>query len=509
MTTKEYNPPPPEDQFTEETHAVPHSREAEEAVVGAILINPECYYEVRQTITPDEFYIHRNKWIMQAFDTLIENQTPIDLLTLSEQLEKQNQLGEVGGSAYITSLINQVPTSLNALAYAYIVQEHAVRRKIISQANLMASLAYKGVSIDKVVQEYESIISGVIDTAFQDATQDSDEVSLTLLEKVRNNTPTGVKTFFPIFDKFENLGALPIGATLLIGDSSFGKSVWGLQICEHNALQGIKALYFGFESENEQMVIRRIGGSAYSGIPFLSKKLRAGTLSQAEQQKVEQTIVNEYQGKYKGNLKFNSKARTLREIEQAVRKHKPKVVVIDQISQITDAPTSNPTMNFLLNFTKLKIIGNDYGCAVVVVHAITPEESKMFFKKNAKAQAGQKQSNLIPNINAIPWATSMKFLADVILFLVPDVGTQLIKATVYDILIWIMKDRDGNRFVPTYWKFDLLAQWFEDLQPPTPPNKKSGTAQQNGYTPPQASQGVMYAMEPEEDENEPDESELV
>jgi replicative DNA helicase len=100
---------------------VPHSREAEEAVVGAVLINPEVYYDVAQFLAADDFYIHRNKWIWEAFTRLHEQRIPVDLLTLSEELEKVNQLVDVGGSAYLTSLINQVPSSLNAESYGRIV----------------------------------------------------------------------------------------------------------------------------------------------------------------------------------------------------------------------------------------------------------------------------------------------------------------------------------------------------------------------------------------------------
>ena len=78
---------------TEETAApaaptIPHSREAEEAVVGAVLINPEAYYDVAQFLQADDFYIHRHKWIWEAFTSLHEQRIPIDLLTLTEELDR-------------------------------------------------------------------------------------------------------------------------------------------------------------------------------------------------------------------------------------------------------------------------------------------------------------------------------------------------------------------------------------------------------------------------------------
>ena len=140
---------------------VPYSREAEEAVVGAVLINSEAYYDVAQFLTADDFYIHRNKWIWEAFARLHEQRIPVDLLTLSEELERAGQLAEIGGPAYLTSMIHQVPTSLNAEAYGRIVEENSIRRKMITAANQIASLAYKGDRIDHVMEEAEKAVFNV------------------------------------------------------------------------------------------------------------------------------------------------------------------------------------------------------------------------------------------------------------------------------------------------------------------------------------------------------------
>ncbi|MCL4530600.1 MAG: replicative DNA helicase, partial [Chloroflexi bacterium] len=99
---------PPEETTAPAAPTIPHSREAEEAVVGAVLINPEVYYDVAQFLQADDFYIHRHKWIWEAFTGLHEQRIPIDLLTLTEELDRKGQLAEIGGPAYLTSLVNQV-----------------------------------------------------------------------------------------------------------------------------------------------------------------------------------------------------------------------------------------------------------------------------------------------------------------------------------------------------------------------------------------------------------------
>src|SRR5678816_522191 len=141
---------------------VPHNREAEEAVVGAVFINPEVYYDVAQFLTADDFYIHRHKWIWDAFVSLHEQRIPIDLLTVSEELGRRNQLNEIGGPAYLTSLVNQVPSSLNAESYGRIVEGHSVRRKMINAANQIASIAYnEKTSVDDVMNEAEKAVFNV------------------------------------------------------------------------------------------------------------------------------------------------------------------------------------------------------------------------------------------------------------------------------------------------------------------------------------------------------------
>ena len=153
--------PPPEDTAptAQSPSAVPHSREAEEAVVGAVLINPEVYYDVAQFLQADDFYIHRHQWIWQAFTSLHEQRIPVDLLTLTEELDRKGQLQEIGGPAYLTSLVNQVPTSINAESYGRIVESHSIRRKMINAANSIASIAYnENSTIDHVMDEAEKAV---------------------------------------------------------------------------------------------------------------------------------------------------------------------------------------------------------------------------------------------------------------------------------------------------------------------------------------------------------------
>ncbi|MCG8377986.1 MAG: hypothetical protein MI865_00770, partial [Proteobacteria bacterium] len=103
----------------------PHSREAEEAVVGSVLINPEAYYDVAEFLRAEDFYIHRLRWVWETFTRLHEQRVPIDVLTVTEDLDNQGRLSELGGSAFLTSLVNNVPTSIHAEAYGRIIEQSA------------------------------------------------------------------------------------------------------------------------------------------------------------------------------------------------------------------------------------------------------------------------------------------------------------------------------------------------------------------------------------------------
>ena len=126
-------PEPGEGNSVPSTSAIPHNREAEEAVVGAVLINPEVYYDLAQFLQADDFYIHRHRWIWEAFTRLHEKRIPLDFLTVTEELQSAGQLAEIGGPAYLTALLNQVPTSLHAEAYGRMVEAAAIRRRLLHQ----------------------------------------------------------------------------------------------------------------------------------------------------------------------------------------------------------------------------------------------------------------------------------------------------------------------------------------------------------------------------------------
>ena len=278
------------DYLPEETTApststvVPHSREAEEAVVGAVFINPEVYYDIAQFLTADDFYIHRHKWIWEAFTSLHEQRVPIDLLTVSDELERRGQLNEIGGPAYLTSLVNQVPSSLNAESYGHIVEGYSVRRKMINAANQIASIAYnEKSSIDDVMNESEKAVFNVSERRLKHDLVPIKKVASDFYDRIddlakRADDIVGVPTGFIDLDKMLT-GLQPSDLLIIAGRPGQGKTGFLLSIAKNAGLTHKKHVaIFSLEMSNDQVVQRLI--SQETGID--SQTLRTGKLKENE-----------------------------------------------------------------------------------------------------------------------------------------------------------------------------------------------------------------------------------
>ena len=263
---------------------VPQSRDAEEAVLGSIMINPEAYYDVAEFLQATDFYIHRHRWIWEAFVRLHESRTPIDILTVTDELDQRGQLAEIGGPAFLTTLINNVPSSLHAEAYGRLIEQSAVRRNMLEAANRIAKLAYEQeTSLDNVMDEAEKAVFGVSERRM---TRDLQPIQETLSEyydrtsdlAARPDEIHGVPTGFLDLDKLLS-GLQPSDLIIVAGRPGMGKTGLALSIAK-NAAQTHKkhVAVFSLEMSNEQLVQRLIAQE--TGID--SQRLRTGKLDESE-----------------------------------------------------------------------------------------------------------------------------------------------------------------------------------------------------------------------------------
>ncbi len=263
---------------------MPHNRDAEELLLGSILINPEAIYDIVQFIEAEDFYIHRHRWIWHTYTRLIENRIPIDLLTVTEDLAAQNHLAELGGPAYLTSLVAKVPSALNVESYGHIIADHAIRRRLLAAANDVARLAYnQEKQLNTVIDDAEKSIFAISERRVRNDLQPIRVVLSEYFDHIdelakRSDEFFGVPTGLTDLDNL--LGGLQKSDLLIVaGRPGMGKTGFLLGAAKSAALNHKKHVaIFSLEMSNEQLVQRLI--SQQTGI--VSQKLRTGKLNEDE-----------------------------------------------------------------------------------------------------------------------------------------------------------------------------------------------------------------------------------
>ncbi len=263
---------------------VPHNVEAEQAVLGALLIDPDAVYRVNTFLRADDFYVEKHRWIYEGILALHERHEAVDLVTLCDELERREQLAEIGGAAYITSLINATPTALNIEHYGHIVERTSTLRRLIGAAGEIAALAYQGADdVDEVVDRAEQILFGVSQRRVaRDLVPIRDVISeyydrIDYLYRHKGET-IGIPTGFRNIDKL--LGGLQRSDLIIVAARpGMGKTSLMLSIARNAARKyDRRVAIFSLEMSAEQLVQRLI--SAETGID--SQRLRIGNLREEE-----------------------------------------------------------------------------------------------------------------------------------------------------------------------------------------------------------------------------------
>jgi replicative DNA helicase len=262
---------------------VPYSVEAEESVLGSLLIDPEALFRVAPFLSPDDFYIRKNGWVYEAILALHERREPVDFVTLCTELEARGQLEEMGGVAYVTQLINTVPSSIHVEAYGRIVEQDAIRRRLIGAAGDIAQLAYQeaeeiGVVLDRAEQTLFSIsqrrLTRDISTIQEAIRRYYDRIEYLYDHQ---GEALGVPTGFADLDRL--LGGLQRSDLVIVAARpGVGKTSLAISIARHAAGMGKKVGIFSLEMSAEQVVQRMV--SAETGID--AQRLRLGQLEESE-----------------------------------------------------------------------------------------------------------------------------------------------------------------------------------------------------------------------------------
>ncbi len=266
----------------------PQNVEAETSVIGALMLDGEAIIKIAEVVNPEDFYRPDHQLIFEAITRLFEKRQPIDVLTVTEELEKQGKLDQAGGASTLAAAVAAVPTATNVRHYAQIVREKAVLRRIISAGTGIAELGYHedmeiAAVLDQSEQQLFQVSQRFLKNNFTPIADILSE-SFDRIDKLHQNkgelrgTPTG-------FHDMDNLlaGLQASDLIILAARPGMGKTSLALNIAEHVACdKHIPVAVFSLEMSREQLVDRLLCSQA--GIDLW--KLRTGNLQDDDFQKL-------------------------------------------------------------------------------------------------------------------------------------------------------------------------------------------------------------------------------
>ncbi|MBI4365465.1 MAG: replicative DNA helicase [Deltaproteobacteria bacterium] len=259
----------------------PQNIEAEQSVLGALLVDGEALVRVLEVCTGEEFYRGTHRQIFQAIVALFQRNEPADLVTVTNWLRTQQQLEAVGGAAYLATLVDQVPTTANVVYYAKIIREKAILRRLIGGATEILQKAYAGgEDVDGSLDRAEQIIFEIAQQKIRPSFVSLKELvkhSFRIIEQLyeKKQAVTGVPTGYVDLDRL-TAGLQPSDLIVVAGRPSMGKTALALCMATHAAREGgVGTAIFSLEMSKEQLVQRMLCAEARVD----ASRLRGGFLS--------------------------------------------------------------------------------------------------------------------------------------------------------------------------------------------------------------------------------------
>ena len=271
---------------------LPHDLEAEEAVVGSVLIDGDCFARVAPYIKADDFYRERNQLCFAACEALFQRDEAIDQVTLARELSRASQLETVGGMAYLSHLISVTPTSAHSEHYANVVARTATMRKLIDVASRISAMGYQDTDdVDATLRQAEDALFTIrgpdSQRGFIPLRQIYDqylEGQAAIAEPVSENSGPVMVGYT---DLDELLGGVQRADLLILGARpSLGKSTLALNICLNAAKNGSSAGVFSLEMSREQLALRILSSEA----EIDSHRLRLNLYTEAEAGRITDAI---------------------------------------------------------------------------------------------------------------------------------------------------------------------------------------------------------------------------
>jgi replicative DNA helicase len=400
MATKEFDKLPPQ------------SIEAEQSVLGSLLLSKKAIIKVADILKPDDFYRDAHKIIFETMLDLFEHSEPIDVLTVSNRLETKNLLEIIGGSSYLTTLVNFVPTAANVVNYARIVQRKKLLRDLIEASHNIIQLSYdESEEIEKILDQAEKNVFAVsqrslkqffvpIKPALEEAFERIDQ-----LHKHEGGTLRGIATGFSDLDNYL-AGLQKADYIILAARPSLGKTTLALDIARHIAVEEKKVVgIFSLEMAASQVVDRILCAQARIDL----WKLRTGRLS-GKGEDNDFTKIQEAIGVLSESRVFidDTAAATVLEIKTKARRlqaeHGLDLVIIDYIQLMNPiGGYDNPVQQMTEISRSLKALARELNVPLLAVSQLS--------------RATEQRSPRIPRLADLRESGSLEQDADVVLLI--------------------------------------------------------------------------------------------
>lgn len=388
----------------------PHSVESEQSILGSILLDKDAIITVTETIQPEDFYKEAHKIIYECMLKLNSKNEPIDLITLTEELKKQDALENIGGISYITSLSTIVPTTTNVKYYADIVKEKSVLRKLIKVSNDILNLGYdKSVKVEDILEQAEKKI---FDISQEKSSEDFKSINSVLMdaydmiEKLYTNKEdiTGITTGFEDLNKKIN-GLQRTDLILVAARPAMGKTAFSLNLVQNAALKGNASVaVFSLEMSKEQLVQRML--SAQSNVEL--KKIKTGNLDENDWPRIIDAMsvlsnanifIDDTPGIKMSELR--SKCRKLK-IEKGL-----DFILIDYLQLMEGEGNNESRQQEISKISRsLKIIAKELNCPVVALSQLS--------------RAPEQRSDHRPMLSDLRESGAIEQDADIVMFLYRD-----------------------------------------------------------------------------------------
>lgn len=427
----------------------PHSIESEQAVLGAILLDWDAMSEVVTTLKPEKFYSLQNQLIYEALFKLFTKNIKGDTLSLINKLTEDGKLEQAGGTAYIASLTDKVPSSENIEYYANVVKDRATRRDLIKATSEIRSSAFElNQESNLILDQAEKKIFALAEHSEMSVIHDVKNVmiqEIDLIEKrfKSKNQFTGVPTGFANLDSmtsgFQNSDLIILGAR-----PSIGKTAMALSMMQHISLERkIPCGFFSLEMSTELIGMRILAQESRVSM----SKIRSGMIKIDEIQKIQDAAGRWFEAPLYIVDTPNMRLLELRSMaRRMVEKHGVKIIFIDYIGLIaTDNPTA-PVFEQVSEISKsLKALARELKIPIVALSQVS---------RNAEGEE--------PNLAQLRGSGSVEQDADVVMFLHRERLKD--ESPIQDAKLILAKQRNGAtgdikiKFIPAYSKFENAAK---------------------------------------------------